>query len=106
MLKIDRTGTGKGRNLMRRPKKRAKRKFDPGPARATLTLSHLASLKLYGLMGTGFAQPKIKGKIVGAPRRIGIAKISGKIIEPKGSMCGIGFKVRRPAYFAVGSPKA
>jgi len=34
-----------------------------------------------------------------------IVSIAGKMIEPNGSMCGIGFRVRRPARFAVSSPK-
>ncbi len=54
-------------------------------------------LKFAGLYGTGFAHPKIK-----PPNK---SPIRGKRIDPIGSMCGIGFKVKRPALFAVSSPK-
>ena len=30
--------------------------------------------------------------------------MAGSMIEPNGSMCGIGFSVRRPARLAVSSP--
>ena len=30
--------------------------------------------------------------------------MSGRIMDPKGSMCAAGLSVRRPARFAVGSP--
>lgn len=48
-------------------------------------------------MGTGFAQPNITGEWLRS-------KIMGKSIVPKGSMWARGFKVSRPAYFAVLSP--
>ena len=49
-----------------------------------------------GFTGTGLAHP-ITGIPVSAP-------IAGRIKEPKGSMCGIGLRVRRPARLAVSSP--
>lgn len=55
--------------------------------------------KLYGLYGTGFAQPIKNGEFASA-------KSIGKITEPNGSKCFRGFSVRRPKCFAVGSPKA
>lgn len=48
-------------------------------------------------MGTGFAIPISIGEWK-------IMSIIGSKRVPIGSMCGIGFKVRRPIYFAVGSP--
>jgi hypothetical protein len=48
---------------------------------------------LYGLYGTGFAQPNA----------IPVVKIIiiGKITEPIGSICRIGSKDNLPAFFAV-----
>ena len=50
-----------------------------------------------GFTGTGFAHAS-----TGTPSS---APIAGITIEPTGSMCGIGFSVRRPARLAVSSPK-
>ena len=86
-----------GVNLMISPKNKANAIFESGPAMATLKEPHFWSLKLQGLIGTGFAQPTNTGLPL-------INKINGKIIEPNKSKCFSGFKVSRPAYFAVGSP--
>ncbi len=68
-----------------------------GPMSPTRTdwLRGLLSLEI--LTGTGFAQPKYP-----APE---IVKIIGKTMDPMGSMCLRGFRVSRPALFAVSSPK-
>lgn len=72
-------------------------KFDSGPAEETFTLSTAGFLKFTGLTGTGFAQPI---------RKLEFDKIknNGTMMVPTMSICGIGLKVKRPAYFAVGSP--
>lgn len=79
------------------PKTTASKMFEAGPARATFKSAYFP-LKLKGFIGTGFAPPIIK--LVG---RIIIK--SGKITVKKGSIWGIGFKVSRPIFFAVGSPR-
>ena len=90
-------------NLIINPKTMAKAKFAATPAMETFKVPHFLSLKLYGFTGTGFAHPKINGCPPGK-RDMSINR-RGRITEPKGSKCFIGFRVRRPAYFAVGSPK-
>ena len=50
----------------------------------------------FGFTGTGLAHAST-GNPVSAP-------IAGITIEPTGSMCGIGLRVRRPARLAVSSP--
>ena len=52
------------KNLIRRPKNKAKIKFAIGPAKATKPISLLGFLKSKGLKGTGFAQPKTKAPLV------------------------------------------
>jgi len=64
-------------------------KFVAGPARATSKLPTAGFLKLRGLTGTGFPQPKRK-------------KIKASV--PHKSRCFKGLMVRRPAIFAVSSP--
>lgn len=66
------------------------------PAEATATVPHFRLLKLFGLYGTGLAQPKTKPveKYINA----------GTTMEPIGSRCLRGFKVSRPALRAVSSP--
>jgi len=86
-----------GINRISNPKISATIILEAGPETATFKGPHFWSLKLYGFIGTGFAQP-IKNWL---PLR---NKRSGRITEPNGSKCFRGFKVRRPAYFAVGSP--
>jgi len=93
------TEGGRLKNLIERPKTKAKRKLAPGPAIETLNSPHLWSRKLYGFTGTGFAQPKI-GPWPPVKKR----RSNGRIIVPKGSMCFEGLKLSLPAYFAVGSP--
>ena len=88
---------GKKPSLNIIPKTKARNILDSGPAIATIASPHLAFLRLYGLKGTGLAQPKT----IGDPDN---TNISGKRIEPKRSMCGMGLRVRRPANFAVLSP--
>ena len=51
-----------------RQKMKAKTKFDATPAMLTKKLSLFIFLKLKGLTGTGFAQPKPKSKIEAAPK--------------------------------------
>ena len=50
---------GKLQNLMNNPNIIAIAKFVAGPAMETFNVPHFWSLKLYGFIGTGFAQPKI-----------------------------------------------
>ena len=71
--------------------------FESGPAIATNNSPHRWFRKLYGLYGTGFAQPTTKPDP-------DITKMAGRIIEPNGSKCLIGLIVNRPAYLAVTSP--
>lgn len=80
-----------GKNLISNPKNKAKTKLEMGPAMATLKEPHFWSLKLWGLTGTGFAQPKI-----GPCPAVAKSNNNGKITEPKGSKCFIGFKVSLP----------
>lgn len=88
----------KGKKRINNPKIKAKIMFDSGPAKATFASPYFLSLKLRGLTGTGFAQPKTTG----LPVKI---RIPGKIIEPNHSRCFMGFKVSRPAFLAVKSPR-
>ena len=76
----------------------ARVKLVTGPANAIIPSANLLFFKLYGLYGTGLAQPKRIPEFVSN-------KMAGKKIEPKKSICFRGFKVKRPSYFAVGSPK-
>jgi len=100
MLKRIKRDSGKVKNLIISPKIMAIKKLVPGPATDTFKVPHFWSWKLKGLMGTGFAQPKI-----GPWPKVKMSKIKGRKMVPTGSMCFRGFKVRRPASFAVGSPK-
>ena len=50
-----------------------------------------------GLTGTGLAQPN-SGPLARA-------SMAGSSIDPNGSMCLMGLKVKRPAWRAVGSPR-
>lgn len=70
-----------------------------GPANATHIMSRNGFLKCLGLTGTGLAQPIMNP----VPERINRV---GKMMDPNGSTCGSGFRVRRPRFLAVGSPKA
>ena len=67
-----------------------------GPASETNSMSRRAFRSRFGLIGTGLAQP-----MTGMPAS---APIAGRMIDPNGSMCGIGLRVRRPARRAVSSP--
>ena len=60
-----------------------------GPAMETSSTPLLWFLKLPGLIGTGFAQPK---------------RTSAIMINPTGSKCFKGFRVYLPEYFGVSSP--
>ena len=75
---------------------KAMRRFVRGPAIPTRAAPQSPPLTLSGRNGTGFAPPKI-----GMPN---IASKNGKMIVMNGSICAIGFKVRRPSFFAVESP--
>ena len=68
----------------------------PGPASDTTSMSRRWLRSRFGFTGTGLAQP-----ITGTPAS---APIAGRMIEPNGSMCGIGLSVSRPARRAVSSP--
>ena len=63
--------------------------MDTGPASAVMAIPLLGFLKLLGLTGTGFAQPKPNSKRNSAPN---------------GSTLAMGLKVKRPWYLAVLSP--
>lgn len=80
-----------------RPNTMATKKFEAGPAKAINAPSLFGSFRLYGLKGTGFAQPNINGLFVAI-------KSNGTRNEPKNSKCFIGFKVSRPISLAVLSP--
>lgn len=73
-------------------------KLATGPASAVRSRSFNGFLKLYGLTGTGFAQPNTKP----VPEKM---RSAGSKTVPTRSMCFMGFRVTRPAYLAVGSPK-
>lgn len=64
-------------------------KLERGPAAATIALSRIGFLKLFGFTGTGFPQPIFAIKIINVP---------------SGSKCLSGFKLTLPCIFAVGSP--
>ena len=66
-------------------------KLAAGPARAVRTSPWRRLRKLSELIITGLAQPK---------------RATKSIMSPIGSICAIGFKVRRPVYFGVSSPMA
>lgn len=85
-------------NLIIHPKMRAMTRFESGPAAAIRNSPERLFLRLYGLYGTGLAQPKTNPGVM-------MAIISGRMTEPKGSICLIGFKVSLPCNRAVGSPK-
>src|SRR5262245_32630616 len=72
------------------------KKLVAGPARLTTSMSRRGSRMRAGFTGTGLAHAS-----TGTPSS---APIAGITIDPTGSMCGIGFSVRRPARFAVSSP--
>ena len=80
------------------PKKTAIKRFAKIPAPATAIVPNFLFIRLFGLYGTGFAQPNKNGEWVKT-------RNAGKIIEPKISKCLSGFKVSLPAYKAVLSPK-
>ena len=80
------------------PKMTATRIFEAGPAKAMSGSATFLFLKLYGLYGTGFAQPIIKPAFIKY-------KTNGKTTEPNQSKCFSGFKVSLPSYCAVLSPK-
>lgn len=100
MLKNTTSSFGKKTYLMIKLKTKAIEKFVKGPAMATFKAPHFWSLKFKGLIGTGFAQPKI-----GPLPKVAANKIKGSKIVPKGSMCFKGFKLNLPISRAVLSPK-
>src|SRR5699024_2817133 len=71
------------------PSTNAKRKLVKGPAKDTSIISLFLCLKYIELTGTGLAHPNLK---------------INKNKNPVKSICLIGFKVKRPAFLAVGSP--
>jgi hypothetical protein len=68
-----------GRYRTKSPNITATEMFEPGPARATFTGSHLQFLKFVGLNGTGFAYAKRKFPLERKNMMI------GNIIVPNGS---------------------
>ena len=95
ILPIYRKGSESGTKRIIKEKRIAKQIFEKGPARATMSSPVLRFLKLYGLIMTGFAQPKpTPAKEV----------MRGMINEPKSSRCLNGFSVSLPCILAVGSP--
>ena len=58
ILKNKNKEAGKLKNLIGRAKRMPTMILIPGPAKETLSSPHLLSLRLFGLIGTGFAQPK------------------------------------------------
>ena len=83
-------------NRIIRPKIRAMRRFEPGPAIEIKNSPTLRFFILYGFHSTGFAHPKVN-----PAKEVSI----GTTIEPNGSICLRGFNVRRPCKRGVGSPK-
>ena len=81
-----------------RPNKAARAKLERGPAIATLTGPYLRSLSAVGSYGTGLAYPTMNGERAKN-------KINGNRIDPNISRWRRGFKLKRPAFFAVMSPK-
>jgi hypothetical protein len=75
---------------MHNPVRNAASKFERGPHKETMSISLLGLLKYKGLMGTGFAHPKLKRK---------------REIAPRGSIWLMGFRVSLRAFLAVGSPR-
>ena len=71
-------------------------RFVAGPASDTNNMSRRGLRRRFGFTGTGLAHP-----ITGTPAS---APIAGRMIDPNGSMCGIGLSVSRPARRAVSSP--
>ena len=71
------------------PRRSASAKFVVGPASDTISMSRRRLRSRAGLTGTGLAQP-MTGTCASAPS-------TGRMIEPNGSMCGIGLSVSRPA---------
>ncbi|MFH1643092.1 MAG: hypothetical protein ABH967_00425 [Patescibacteria group bacterium] len=100
MLRKFRRAKFKLKNLIINPNKIAIEKLAMGPAKATFKFPHLLSLKLLGLIGTGFAHP-----IIGPLPEVIKNKSKGSKTEPMGSRCSMGLIVNLPAFFAVSSPK-
>lgn len=90
------TATGTMINFAKTAETSAITMFEAGPPKATIAGPHFWFRRLYGLYGTGFAQPKAN------PVVTSIA--SGTMIDPQMSMWLIGLKFSRPEYFAVASP--
>jgi hypothetical protein len=76
---------------MNMPATKAVDMFARGPLKDTMIMPRFIFRKYLGSMGTGLAQPKLK---------------RNRQMAPKGSIWGKGFNVRRPIFFAVGSPWA
>ena len=76
----------------------ARKIFIIGPANATKNVPNFLGWSFEKFTGTGFAQPIRNGALV-------IKSKSGKTIEPSGSICLMGFRLKRPICFAVVSPK-
>lgn len=81
----------------------AKAKLERTPAADTISSPVRKLLKFNGFTGTGLAQA-IRNPGGVPVKKEGNSRRAGKRIEPIGSMCGIGFKVSLPAFWAVLSP--
>ena len=76
--KISAIPVGKNPRRMMSPPISAMTRLERGPAPATIASLKRPGRKLYGLYGTGFAQPKRIGALVST-------RTSGKIMLPMGS---------------------
>ena len=73
-----------------------------GPASATHSMSFLGRRSRPKSTGTGLAQPN---SMPGLPSSLDISRITaGTSSVPTGSMWRAGFRLMRPAWYAVGSP--
>ncbi len=90
-------GSDEANPLITKPATTANIIFDRGPAMATNASPFFPDLRALKFTGTCFAQPRMipPGKIT---------QSRGNIMDPNGSMCFIGFRVRRPMILAVWSP--
>lgn len=87
-----------GENLISNPKIIAINKLAKTPATETSIVPFLTLRRLFGLYGTGLAQPITKPAL-------DKTRSKGRTKEPNMSRCFIGFRVRRPLRRAVLSPR-
>ena len=82
------------KNLITSPATSASTIFERGPANATRASPFLPDFRALKLTGTGFAHPKMMPVCE-------MAQSKGKMIDPSGSICFMGFKVSLPMILAV-----